>query len=76
MSVIARAWLFTALVSWIGVALIMGAAFTTGKATVDYFPSLGTFGVSAGSSVHYCSAEWKVRGLASVFPMVSCESAP
>jgi hypothetical protein len=70
MSFTVRRWLPT----WVALAVFVVAMFLTGHATVDFYQSLGTFGVSAGSNTHYCSAEWAVRGLATELPEVSCES--
>lgn len=70
---VARAWLYCALAGMFTMALVVGGALAMGEATLDH--AGGTYGFSAGSDTHYCSAEWKARGLATVLPMVSCESA-
>jgi hypothetical protein len=45
------------------------AAFAGGMlTTVDVFPALGTYGVSVGTNMNYCSIEL-VHGV----PAVSCE---
>lgn len=53
--------------------LIAGVLFATGTVTIDHYA--GAYGVSAGSSTRYCSADWAMRGWVTPLPMVSCEVA-
>ena len=52
------------------VAGAYAAALATGVVHVDFYPSLATYGVSAGTDSAYCSAD-----LVGWVPAVSCERA-
>ncbi len=51
------------------ITVLLGlAGLLSGLVTIDHLPALHTYGVSMGTSTHYCSAE-----LVNWHPVASCQ---